>query len=278
MIEIFADLHLHSSYSDGMLTPEALVMALKGTTIQAAALTDHDTLDGCEEFLAAAGADGLRGIVGIELSTTYEGREVHLLGYEPDRTHGRLLSELNRIKVGRDKRAEKIVDRLKEHQIILDLDEIRASARFGLVTRPHIARAMVDAGYVKDVATAFDRYIADGLPAAVSKNFLTPVEGVNLLREAGAFVSVAHPGATPVRDLIPEMTAHGMGGLEVWHPKHPPRINDELQEIVAAHNLLPTGGSDYHGFDGGFPLLGRFGLTREGYDRLAREFSNQNKR
>ncbi len=252
-----------------MLTPESLVGNLTGTTIKAAALTDHDTMDGCEEFLAAARAEGIHGISGIELSTTFEGREVHLLGYEPDCSHDRLLSELKRIKVGRDRRGEKIVHRLKEHQIILDFDEIRASARFGLVTRPHIARAMVDAGYVKDVAAAFDLYIADGMPAAVSKDFLTPVEGVDLLREAGAFVSVAHPGATPVGDLISEMADHGMGGVEVWHPKHAPRITEELEEIAAKYKLLQTGGSDYHGIDGGFPLLGRFGLTREGYDRLA---------
>ncbi len=270
MIEIYADLHLHSTFSDGRVNPAELVDALTFTTIHVASLTDHDTLDGSEAFSLAAAERGLLAIPGVELSTTHEEREIHLLGYGFDPGHDRLLSELERIKVGRVRRAEKIVDRLKEHQIVLDFDEIRASASNGLVTRPHIAQAMVRAGYVKDTGTAFDKYIADGLPAAVSKNFLTPAEGVTLLREAGAFVSVAHPGATGMEDLLVEMKAHGMAGLEVWHPKHPPRITDKLEKIAAEHGLLQTGGSDYHGFDTGFIGLGRFGLTRARYDLLAR--------
>lgn len=260
---------MHSTYSDGAARPSSLVDALRGTTVRAAALTDHDSIEGCAEFRSAAAAAGMRGIAGIELSTTFEKREIHLLGYGVNPLCGRFLSELERIKEGRLKRAEKIVDRLKEHRIVLDFDEIRASAKYGVVTRPHIAQAMVEAGYVKDTAAAFDRYIADGLPAAVPKDFLTPEEGVELLREAGAFVSVAHPGATGVKDLLPAMVAGGMAGLEVWHPKHPPRISEELEKTAEELALIPTGGSDYHGYDGGFPLLGRFGLTRERFDLFA---------
>ncbi len=274
MTEIHADLHTHSTFSDGRLSPGELAAAVAKTTLKAVALTDHDTVEGCTPFLEAAHTAGLHGIPGVELSTTLDRREIHLLGLGVDLHDNMLHDELDRIRRARVRRAEKIVDRLERDRIVLDFGEIRAFAKGGVITRPHIARAMVRAGYVRDIGSAFEKYLADGLPAAVPKDFLTPAEGIALLHGAGAFVSVAHPGINVTADLLAGMRAGGLDGLEVWHPKHPPRIAEELEETARRLDLLPTGGSDYHGIELGFQLLGRFGLTRERYERVAARFSS----
>ncbi len=271
MIKIHADLHTHTNFSDGILSPNELIARAVDAGLSVLALTDHDTVDGCTPLAEAARGGPVEVIPGIELSTTEGLHEIHLLGLHVDVEHRRLGEEIARMRHLRLVRAEKTVDRLKELGIVLDLDEIRASTRNGLIARPHIAAAMVRAGSVRNQAQAFDKYLGDGRPAAVPKNFLTPQDGIRLLREAGAFVSVAHPGATGVEGILEELRDCGMGGVEVWHPTHTPPQAERLLQQAESLGLVPTGGSDYHGYDyKRSSIFGRFGLTEERYQKLAK--------
>jgi len=194
--------------------------------------------------------------------------EVHLLGYWIDPDHDELRAVLARIRDARVTRAERIIDRLRDFQIRLDLDEVLGLTRNGLVGRPHIAEALVRGGWVTDTESVYRKYLGDGKPAAVPKRFLSPGDGIRLIGEAGGVASIAHPAVSRVLGLIPELKARGLIGVEVWHPKHTLREIDRLSRLAGELGLVPTGGSDYHGIDSGSTILGHYGLTGERFERL----------
>lgn len=268
VIQIFADLHAHSHFSDGGISTEELHIRAGFAGLSAIALTDHDTIDGIAPMIDAAPAGAPEVVPGVELSCTEGETEIHLLGYWIDPEHARLRKELSRIREGRVRRAERIVDRLRDFRIVLDLHEVMALTRNGLVGRPHIAEVMVRGGWVTDTETVYRKYLGDGKPAAVPKKFLSPVEGVRLLRDAGGVVSVAHPGVTRVDSMLPNLAKEGLDGLEVWHPKHSTREIERLLQLTGELGLVPTGGSDYHGTRAGATILGHYGLTRDGFEKL----------
>lgn len=269
MTVIHADLHTHTHHSDGVLTPAELLARAIEVDLRVLSVTDHDTTDAVYPLTLAAENTAVTIVPGVELSTTWEKKEIHLLGYWVDPAYEPLIEALAKIRGERFTRAEKIVDRLKDQQITLDLDAIREATPGGLIGRPHIADAMVDGGYVPDRNAAFDGYLADGMPAVSPKNFLTPQEGIALLREAGGFVSVAHPGATRILSDLETMCEWGLQGVEVWHPHHAYGVVQKLSAAADELGLVPTGGSDYHGIDGNRMVFGRFGLTEERYQALA---------
>jgi predicted metal-dependent phosphoesterase TrpH len=266
--QIYADLHAHSNFSDGQTTPEELLIRAGYAGLSVIALTDHDTVDGIDPFLSAASEGTPQAVPGVELSCTEGPYEIHLLGYWIDPTERGLRSELKRIREARLRRAERMVDRLRDHRIVLDFDEVIGLTRNGLVGRPHIAEAMVRAGHVPDRHSAFRLYLGDGKPAAVPKEFLTPTEGIDLIRKAGGWVSVAHPAVTKADGLLARLGSQGLGGLEVWHPKHANREIEQYMEASRSLGLVPTGGSDYHGLEAGATILGHYGLTQERYERV----------
>lgn len=243
-----ADLHVHTRASDGVYSPEEVVELARTVGLRAIGICDHDTLDGIEEAQKRGRALGITVVPGIEINTRHEGREVHVLGYyvKPDEGFCRLLSELRE---GREKRLERIVTRLEELGLPVDPDQVREIAGEAPIGRPHIARAMVDAGYVGSVIEAFDKYLEVGRPAYFPRHRITPFEAVEAVANAGGIPVLAHPGSTGESELVEELVQSGLKGLEVCHPAHAPEQVIYYMELAERLGLMVTGGSDYHGDD-----------------------------
>jgi len=238
------ELHCHTTCSDGTLTPEALVEAAIAAGVQALAITDHDTLAGWDRAVSAAG-DRLEIIPGIELSTVHRERSLHLLGFYPDRA--KLEPPLQDRIAGRKRRAQAMADKLAALGYPIELPEMPGDMAPG---RPHIAKALVQAGYVKEPQEAFTRWLGDDGPAYVQYEKFSAAEGIQMLLNAGAVPVWAHPylfrGGT-VESVLPELLAAGLRGIEVYHPNHSPSEQRKLEAFCRQHGLLMTGGSDYHG-------------------------------
>jgi predicted metal-dependent phosphoesterase TrpH len=247
------DLHTHTVHSDGTTQPEDNVLLAREAGLAGLALTDHDTVSGWTQMRDACTRHGLAFIPGIELSTERDGRSVHLLGYWVDPNDTALVQECDRLRNERSRRADEICALLDALGVGIDVTRVRALAGDAPIGRPHIASAMIEAGHVPDVQTAFDDYLADGGPAYVPKYAIDPVRGLRLLADAGGATVLAHPGVSedgggPVTPaLLDELAAAGLGGVEVDHPAHEPAVVARWRGLAEAHGLLTTGGSDFHG-------------------------------
>ncbi|WP_035992406.1 PHP domain-containing protein [Leptolyngbya sp. KIOST-1] len=238
------DLHSHTTYSDGTLTPAALVRAAIAAGVQALAITDHDTLAGWDEAIAAAG-DRLEVVPGVELSTVEQGRSLHILGFYPRRDW--LEPPLSERIEGRRRRARQMAAKLAELGYPIELPAMGGNMAPG---RPHLAAALVEAGHVATKREAFDRWLGDHGPVYVPYEKFSAAEGIQLLRDCGAVPVWAHPclfkGST-VDALMPQLVAAGLMGVEVYHPHHSPSDVRRLEDYCRHYGLLMTGGSDYHG-------------------------------
>ena len=245
------DLHTHSTFSDGTATPDENVRLAVERGLEGLGVTDHDTTEGIDEAISAAGAE-LAIVPGLELSAEHDGTSLHVLGYWVDPAHDGLRDELRRLHDTRFRRGELIVEKLRTLGFDVSFERVRAIAGDDLIARPHIAQAMVEAGICATEKDAFDRYISDDGPAYVPKHALAPVDAVALIRDAGGSSVLAHPGmwrgseAVP-EDLIEEMAAGGMAGLEVEHPDHDEAQRSRYGAIAARLGLVRTGASDCHG-------------------------------
>lgn len=245
------DLHTHSTCSDGTDTPAELV-AKAARSLDVVALTDHDTTHGWAEALAAAEHHSIRLVRGIELSTRHGSTGQHLLGYGFDPNHPELVALLGKGVEARDGRIPAILARLATLGLELDehavLEQSRASG--GTVGRPHVASALVAAGYVRDVETAFDHYLKPGRPGYVERYAPSTVEAIRAISAAGGVTVIAHPrgarGALGDRALE-ELVAAGLAGVEVDHQEHDPTTREELRGLAADLGVVATGSSDYHG-------------------------------
>ncbi|WNZ48018.1 PHP domain-containing protein [Leptolyngbya boryana CZ1] len=238
------ELHCHTTFSDGMLTPTELVEAALVSGVRALAITDHDTVSGWDEAIAAAPPE-LEIVPGLELSTVYRDRSMHILGFYPDRD--RLVPPLNERLAGRKRRAQAMIDKLAALGYPIELPEMGEGMAPG---RPHIAAAMVKAGYVESTRDAFDEFLGDAQPAFVQYEKFSAVDGIKLLRDCGAVPVWAHPflyRGRPVKDILPELVEAGLMGVEVFHPSHTLWQAERLKEMCAKYGLLMTGGSDFHG-------------------------------
>ena len=246
------DLHLHTTASDGLLTPRALVKAAAASGLRTIAITDHDTTDGVAEATAAAtGLGSLTVIPGVELSTAPDPVECHMLGYFVAIAEPVMVSRLRELRLGRTDRGRAMVERLATLGLPLRWERVEQLAG-GSVGRPHIARAMVERSYVETVAEAFDRYIGKGRPAYVDRPTLTPTEAVELIHGAGGVAVVAHPLSPLIPDLdvfLRRLVAVGLDGLEVYYGDYTPAQVAELREVARRHGLIATGGSDFHGIE-----------------------------
>ena len=231
-----------------MLAPARLVALAGARGLSVLALTDHDTTDGLAEALAAADGAGLRVIPGVELSTDVPAGEVHLLGYFVDPGAPVLVDALRRFREARGGRARTMVRRLNEIGLPVAWDAVARLAAGGTIGRPHVARALVEAGHAASVDDAFARYLVRGRPAYVERYRLTPVDAVRLVRAAGGVPVLAHPRSVADLDaLLPELIAAGLGGLEVYYGDYDDEGRRELLALAERHDLAPTGGTDYHG-------------------------------
>lgn len=239
------ELHCHTTCSDGTLTPTQLVQAAVGAGVRALAITDHDTVSGWEEAIAAAQPYNLEIVPGVELSTVHNNCSLHILGFYPDAQ--KLIAPLSERIEGRKRRAQEMVAKLASLGYSISLPELGEGVS---PSRPHIARALVNAGYVRSAEEAFDRLLGDNGPAYVHYEKFSIAEGVALLRNCGAVPVWAHPylfrgGA--VDEVLKELVDVGLMGIEVYHPNHSPKQIKKLEEWCANYGLLMTGGSDYHG-------------------------------
>lgn len=249
------DLHAHSTASDGALSPSAAIAAAHAAGLAAFALTDHDTLAGIAEAQAAAGACGLRLIPGVELSVHLEKTEVHLLGLHI-RDVDSLQRRLEGIRGHRRTRAEQIVAKLNAVGVPVTVEAVLAAADGGAIGRPHVARALIAGGFVKDSREAFDRYLAAGKPAYVEKERLEIADGIAMIHDAGGIAVIAHPGSEGRREMIEPLAKAGMDGVEVRHPSHSRDDEQRLTALAAHFGLVMSGGSDWHGAMQGGRVLG----------------------
>ncbi|ASS75558.1 hypothetical protein CIG75_11545 [Tumebacillus algifaecis] len=258
-----ADLHAHTTASDGTFTPRELVELAKRNRLQAVAVTDHDTMDGLSEARAAGKELGVEVIPGIELSTTLEGREVHVLGYFYDPDHQELRDLIAKMREDRLNRLDKMIVRLQQGGLAITKDEVLNEAK-GAVGRPHIARVLMKKGYVSNIPEAFDKYLGSGKIGYVERLKVTPEMAVQLILQAGGSPVVAHPGLVGKDELFDKLVPLGLIGLEAFHPDHPSEKRAHYAKLAEHHGLLATGGSDFHG--GGAEHRGDLGSVHVSYE------------
>ena len=242
------DLHLHTSASDGKLTPRQLVEFIAKRGLKLCAITDHDTTMSLGEARSAAEPfDNLELIPGIELSTSSSGQEVHILGYYLDPQDQNLQAVLHNFRSDRELVIRQIVDKLREAQIVLEWERVLEIAGEGAIGRPHVAYALLEKGYIKHFGEAFEKYIGRGGIGYIERPKISSAQACDLITSAGGVPVLAHPKyletpETVVEDLIP----HGLSGIEIYYGDQSAQEIDEFLEISRRYDLLPCGGSDYH--------------------------------
>ncbi len=242
------DLHSHTTASDGTLAPAALVAEAARRGVRVLAITDHDSTEGLGEAMEATRAWAPLAIVpGIEINCDVEGAEVHVLGYLMDHEAGWFQAFCRAQREERRARVHRMAARLAELGLPVEADEVLALVREGSAGRPHVAQVMVARGYVKSVREAFDRYLAAGRPAHVPRTKVTPADAVRLIRRAGGVPVLAHPGLADRDALIPALVEAGLLGIECYYPEHSPAQRVRYLGLCRAHDLVATGGSDFHG-------------------------------
>lgn len=239
------DLHVHSTASDGALPPEAVVRAARDGGLDLIALADHDTTAGVGPALAAA--EGIVVIPAIEVSTTFEDIDLHILGYFVDPQAAGLLRHARAAAQLREERIRGMLDLLKQHGVHVPLDAVREAAGDAALARPHLARAMVDADAVRSVNDAFDAFIGDGGPAFLPTRLPPPADAIRLIHEAGGVAVWAHPPAKLLESQTAEFARKGLDGVECRRPRMTRGEIDRALRIAREYGLLPTGGSDWHG-------------------------------
>ena len=245
-----ADLHLHSTASDGVLTPQSLVRRAAERGFHVIALSDHDSTAGICEAQQTAKELDLTVIPAVELSCGAH-REIHILGYGFDAANQALLEFCAARRAQREERTAQMIEKLCQMGMPVSLERVREMAK-GVMGRPHVARALVEAGYVKSVSEAFDRFIASGKPAYVPKEDVRVSEAVRLIRQAGGVAVLAHPmelkmGEMAIEALVHEWKGQGLAGIEVWHPSAANNHAAFLLGLARREGMLVTGGSDFHG-------------------------------
>ncbi|KKD36589.1 PHP domain-containing protein [Limnoraphis robusta] len=253
------ELHCHTTYSDGTLTPSELVEAAIQAGVKAIAITDHDTLSGWQEAFAAAKDADIEIVPGVELSTVYNERSLHILGFYPNKN--KLYNPLKERLEGRKRRAQKIINKLAELGYPIELPPMGEGIA---ASRPHIAKALVQAGYVESQKEAFDKWLGDDQSAFIQYEKFSSEEGIKLLLDCDAIPVWAHPylfRGGEVETVLKELVQAGLMGIEVYHPSHTPEQIQHLEFLCTEYHLLKTGGSDYHGSGG--TTLNQFNLSLE---------------
>lgn len=246
------DLHLHSTFSDGSLSPEQLVREAKKANLSAIALTDHDSVSGVSLFLEACVKASLRGVSGVEISMDYSHGTMHILGYFIDYNSKELNVHIDKLKAGRAARNADILKKINKLGMPLTMTEVASFAGEGNVGRLHFAQALVARGYVGGNQEAFDRYLARGKAGYAERQRLTPRGGVEMILNAGGLAVLAHPFTLELQSdalikLIEELTEAGLQGIEVYYPQHNPNLVKKYLALAQRLNLVATGGTDFHG-------------------------------
>jgi predicted metal-dependent phosphoesterase TrpH len=242
-----ADLHLHTTFSDGELSPRDLLLRARVAGLSTISITDHDHTGAWGEAALMGKELGIRVIPGVELSASLEGQEVHLLGYFFDPENKALARSLAFFREERVKRVKRILEKLHDLNVPLRFEAVLARAGNGSVGRPHIASAMVEEGLTETYQQAFLKYLGSGKPAYEQKYQLSPREAIALVSGAGGLCFVAHPGNLVSEDVLQRLIREGVDGIEVVHPSHSEEMVTYYRGIAEEYCLLVSGGSDFHG-------------------------------
>lgn len=264
----FADLHLHTQFSDGTFTPEELVVYAQKNGLACIALTDHDTVEGCARAGTACMAVGMEFIPGAELTAEHNDVEVHVIGYFLDTENKLLLGRIAQFQTVRQHRIHEMVAALNKQGVPLKVESVFALANCKSPGRPHVARALVKEKLIGSLDEAFERFLKKGRPAWVPKTKMSALEGIELIHQAGGLAVMAHPGLNRSDEIIPDLVAAGLDGIECFHTKHSTVMSERYLEIAEKYHLLVTGGSDCHGFSKNRPLIGTVKLPYEHVEKL----------
>ncbi len=246
------DLHVHSTASDGTMTPRELVFHAASRGLKAVALTDHDTVDGVAEAEAAGREADIVVIPGVEIGVDYSG-EMHILGYFINYNDPVLVDGLKKVRSYRDERNPQMVEKLRKMGFDITMEEVTDASEGKVIGRPHFAAVLVKKGYVRDTAEAFDLYLGAGKPAYVKKDRLSPRQGIELIKSSGGVPVLAHPkylrtgGGLDLDGLMHELMSYGLQGIEVYYTEHSPEETDRFYKLASDNNLIITGGTDFHG-------------------------------
>lgn len=261
----YCDLHTHSQASDGMQPSSENVRIAYNKGLAAVAITDHDTVAGVEEALAAGEEYGIIVVPGVEISTRLEGKEIHVLGYYVDVKDLEFLNRLETLRRTREERNILILEKLNELGLTISMEDViqvigRPLVKDETIGRPHIADTLVAKGYVSNMREAFDRYLAEGKPGFVSVPRVTPEDAFAWIRAAGGTPVLAHPGLYGDDELVRKIIEHGHpAGIEVYHSDHGPEDEKRYLAMAEEYNLIVTGGSDFHGARQGVVFHGDLG-------------------
>src|SRR5213596_1162701 len=238
---MFADLHLHTIFSDGTYTPEELAGRARQLGLAAIAVTDHDTVEGCDRTSAACQPAGLEFIPATELTAEFDDNELHLPGYFVDTQNPRLLAEMANFQKVRQNRIHEMVARLNQHNIPLQAEAVFALANCRSPGRPHVGRALVEGGFCASLDEAFDRFLKRHRPGWVPKFKMSAGQAIELIHGAGGLAVMAHPGLNQNDDIIPQLVEAGLDGLECFHSKHTPAASEHYVRLAEKLHLLITG-------------------------------------
>ncbi len=246
------DMHTHSTASDGSMSPIELVREAKKQGLSAIALTDHDTVEGVAEALEEGDRLGVEVVPGIEISVNYK-PEMHILGYFPDRNkYTAIKKELNIVIEGRNSRNQKIINKLNELNVDITIEDVQAAAVGDIVGRPHIAKVLVAKGYARDIDDAFEKYLSKNGKAYFKRFELTPEVGIQAIRKAGGIPVLAHPiflqkTYHELDEILLELKSYGLMGIEAIYSENSEQDTGNFLRLAIKHDLLVTGGSDFHG-------------------------------
>ena len=272
---MYADLHLHTQFSDGTYTPEELVGQAQRNGLAALALTDHDTVEGCARTGTACEAAGIEFITGTELTAEQDGNELHILGYFIDTQSRKLLLDIAKFQIVRQNRIREMVARLRQNNVPLEVESVFALANCRAPGRPHVARALVKAGLCSSLDEAFERFLKKNRPAWVPKFKISAAYAIELIHQAGGVAVMAHPGLNHCDEVIPGMVEAGLDGIECFHSKHSTSTSEHYLNIADRFHLLITGGSDCHGMSKGRPLIGSVKLPYQHVEQLRERASER---
>ncbi|HRE12279.1 MAG TPA: PHP domain-containing protein [Ignavibacteria bacterium] len=246
---IKADLHTHTHYSDGYHTPGELIQKAKTAGLTHLAITDHDNVDAIDEAIEIASRYDIELIPGTEISAEHNGKETHILAYYFDHKNPELLDYLQNFRRERMKRAQKIVEKLNDLGIAIQMQDVLSQVKGnGSVGRPHIAVALIEGGFVNNYYDAFNKFIGDDKPAYVKKPNISTKDAISLINRCGGLSFVAHPGKSMRHNnSLFEMIEFGIDGIEVVHPSHSDYDIEYFRDITSQYFLLESGGSDFHG-------------------------------
>jgi 3',5'-nucleoside bisphosphate phosphatase len=249
------DLHLHTTASDGVMTPSEIVNYAKNKGLQAIAITDHDTIEGLKEGLLEGERIGLEVIPGIEISAEHSPGSMHLLGFFIDINHPILKERLEYLQRARAERNPRMAEKLNKLGINITFDEVLKASGGGQVGRPHFAQVLIGKGYVRSFQEAFDRFLKKGAPAYVEKMRFSAEESIHFINEANGVAVLAHPntlqlnGYSELENVILRLVKTGLRGIEAYYPEHSALEVAQYKTLAERHGLLVTGGTDYHGIE-----------------------------